>query len=142
MLISDNQWRTGLWAGFPSNPWLGVDRAILASIAEQLVAPRPFRTVLLFRSLNSRCSGCGWQTASRRATGRFTPTKGDLSVRCTLSDTPLTRHRCRRERPSSGSRLTVSSYWCQDRTLRACKPFEAMSSNWPFDDVTASRRGI
>lgn len=41
MRISDNQWLTGLWAGFPSNPWLGVDRAILASIAEQLVASPP-----------------------------------------------------------------------------------------------------
>lgn len=41
MRTGDNTMRAGLWAGLPisSNPWTGIDRAIVASIVERVIDP-------------------------------------------------------------------------------------------------------
>ena len=41
--IGDSQVRGGLWAGLPitRNPWIGTDRAIIASIHERVIDPPP-----------------------------------------------------------------------------------------------------
>jgi hypothetical protein len=36
-----NRVTSGLWAGFPANPWIGTDRQLLASIRELMEGPAP-----------------------------------------------------------------------------------------------------
>ena len=37
--LDGNRVRSGLWAGFPANPWVGTDRRLMASIRELIDGP-------------------------------------------------------------------------------------------------------